>query len=81
MITLLLHVANSEPIKVDVDDMPTPTDIIIIGRNPRIKGDREVNWIEDGVTTVIFPWWRINFVEVLPAEDESEEFPLPFRND
>jgi len=37
--------------------------------------------LEDGVTTVIFPWWRITFIEVLPQESEEAEFPLPFRND
>lgn len=81
MITLLLHIANSEPVKVDVDELPSTTDTLLYCRNPRERSEREVTWIEDGVTTIIFPVNRINFVEVLPAEDESEEFPLPFRND
>jgi hypothetical protein len=81
LITLLLHIANSEPVKVDVDELPGVTDTIIICRNPRERTDREVNWVEDGVTTVIFTMNRVNFIEVLPADDEAEEFPLPFRND
>lgn len=81
MPTLLIHINNAEPVKVDVDEVPQPTDQVIVGRNPREKGDRELNWIEDGVNTIIFPWWRITFVEVLPSAEEAEEFPLPFRND
>lgn len=81
MITILIHLNNADPVKLDVDDMPKPDDYAIIGRNPRERGDREVDWLEDGVTTVIFPWWRINFVEVLPAESDDAEFPLPFRTD
>ncbi len=81
MITLLLHIANQEPVKVEVDELPKPTDVVIIGKNPRERNDKEFPWVEDGVTTVIFPWWRINYVQVLPSQDEDLEFPLPFRTD
>jgi len=81
MITLLLHVQNAEPVKVDVEELPSPTDVAIIGKNLRDRTDREVNWIEDGVKTVLIPWWRITYVEVLPGAGEEDEFPLPFRND
>jgi hypothetical protein len=81
MPTLLVHINNTDPVKVDVDELPKPDDQILIGKNPRERGDREVSWIEDGVNTVIFPWWRVTLVEVLPAAEEAEEFPLPFRND
>lgn len=80
MISLLLHVAGSEPVKIDVDELPGPLDIAIIGRNPRERSDKEVTWIDDGVTTVIFPWWRINYIQVLPSPDDILEFPLPYRN-
>lgn len=79
MYTIILHVANQEPVKLDVDELPDPKDTSIIGRNPRERNDREVTWVEEGVTTVIFPWWRINFVQVLPAQDEEEDLILPFR--
>ncbi|MEP7291030.1 MAG: hypothetical protein ABI835_04570 [Chloroflexota bacterium] len=81
MITLLVHINNAEPVKVDVEEMPKATDSAVIGKNPREKTDKEVNWIEEGVTTVMFPWWRITFVEVLPSAEDTVEFPLPFRND
>ena len=76
MITLLLHVSNSEPIKVDVDEMPKPTDAVIVGKNPRERSDKELTIFDEGVTTVIFPWWRINYVQVLPGD--KEEFDLPY---
>ena len=80
MITLLLHVQNSEPIKVDVDEMPKPSDSVIIGKNPRERSDKELSLLEEGVTTVIFPWWRINYVQVLPGQDEILEFEQPWRD-
>lgn len=79
MITLILHISNSEPVKVDVDELPSPTDQVIIGRNPRERNDKEVAWLDEGVTTIIVPWWRINYVQILPKEDEEVEFPMLFR--
>ncbi|MBC8099761.1 MAG: hypothetical protein H7Y11_09990 [Armatimonadetes bacterium] len=78
---ILVHVANSEPVKLDVDVLPSPTDTSVVGRNPRDRGDKEVTWVEEGVTTVIFPWWRINYIQVLASEEDKEEFAMPFRND
>jgi hypothetical protein len=81
MITLQIHIANSEPIKLDVEEMPQMSDIAIMGSNPRDRQERELSWVDDGVSTVIIPWSRINFVQVLPDQEADEEFPLPFRND
>lgn len=81
MITLLVHILNTEPIKVEVEELPSTTDTSLLGKNPRDRSDREIDWLEDGVTTVFLPWWRINYIEVLPADDHASEFPLPFRND
>ena len=81
MISLLLHIANQDPVKVDVDEMPDPQDVIIVGKNPRERSDKEVTWLDDGVIVVIFPVARINFIQVLPSPEDEIAFPLPFRND
>jgi hypothetical protein len=81
MITLLLHIQNAEPIKLDVEEMPKPDDTMIIGKNPRERTEKEVNWIEEGVTTVVFPVWRLTLIEVLPSAADEVEFPLPFRTE
>ncbi|MBC7812708.1 MAG: hypothetical protein H7175_16250 [Burkholderiales bacterium] len=81
MVTLLLHIANADAIKVDVDGLPDPTHVALLCRNPRERTDKEVNWLEEGVTLIMFPWWRINFIEILPDQDAQVDFPLPFRED
>lgn len=80
MITLILHIDNSEPIKVDVEEMPKPSDVAIIGMNPRERSDKDVYWLEDGVTTVLFPWHRINYIQVLPDPSEQESFEKLYRD-
>ncbi|MCA9912266.1 MAG: hypothetical protein KC496_02920 [Anaerolineae bacterium] len=81
MITLLIHIANSEPIKLDVEELPQPGDVMIVGRNPRDRKDREAEWLDEGVTTVMFPWSRINLIQVLRDPDEQQEFPQLWRTD
>jgi hypothetical protein len=78
--SILLHVANQEPVKVDVEELPNPTDICVMGKNPRDRADKEVSWIDEGVNVVFFPWWRINYIQVLPSGEDEVEFPLPFRS-
>lgn len=80
MISVLLHIPNSEPVKVDVEDLPGPGDTVIIGKNPRERNDKEVTWTDEGVTTVIWPISRINFIQVLPSQEEGVEFVMPFRD-
>lgn len=79
MITLLVHISNEESIKLDVEELPRSTDTAVIGRNPRDKTEKEPRWLEEGVSTIIIPLWRITFVEVLPSAAEESDFPLPFR--
>jgi hypothetical protein len=81
MITLLLHIANSEPVKLDVEDLPHPSDLMILGRNPRDRKDREVEWLDEGVTTVMIPWSRINLIQVMPDPNAQSDVVMPWRND
>ncbi len=76
--TLLLHVSNEDPIVVEVERLPEPTDTCVTGRHPRRRDNKEVHYILPEVTTVIFPMTRLNFIEVLPSGEEEEVFK-PFR--
>jgi hypothetical protein len=80
MISILVHISNADPVKIDVEEIPSPQDTCVIGKNPRERSDKEVTWIDEGVTTVIFPWWRINYIQVLPSGEEEPEFPLLYRD-
>lgn len=81
MISILLHLSNTEPVKAEVEELPNPADNFIICHNPRERSDKEFAWVDEGVKTVIFPAWRINFIQVLPSGEEQLDFPMPFRED
>ena len=77
MHSLLLHLANEEPMLVEVETLPQPTDQAIVCLNPRRRDGKEVHYILPEVQTVIIPWHRINFVEIMPSGVE-EEIISPF---
>jgi hypothetical protein len=81
MITIQVHVSNQDPIKLDVEELPKMSDNAVMGSNPRDRTEKEVQWIDDGVTTIIIPWSRINLIQVLPDQDAIEDFPIFYRKD
>lgn len=80
MYTIALHISNSEPVKVDVEVLPKPTDTCVVGKNPRLKSEREVDWIDEGVQTIVVPMHRLNYIQIYPTSDEGLDFPLTYRD-
>ncbi len=69
---LQIHIANDDPIVIDVDEMPKPSDNFIIGMNPQRRDGKEVQYILREVSQIILPIWRINFIQILPSDIEEE---------
>lgn len=74
----LVHVKNEDPILAELDEMPGPADTLIVLKNPRRKDGKDVHYLDASVQTVVYPYERINFVEILPGEEE-EEIISPYR--
>jgi hypothetical protein len=72
MKTIIVHVANEDAIVCEVDDLPDPNAQSIRINNPRKRDGMDLHYVEDEVTTLIFPWHRINFIQVLPAAGEED---------
>lgn len=71
--SVVIHILNSEPILGEIDELPSPMDNIITVQNPRRKDGKEVNYIDEQVSTVIWPLEKISFIEILPSEEAEEE--------
>lgn len=76
--TLYIHLISDPPLLLDVDELPTITDSLVIGRNPRTRDGKDYGNVLPEVTTVMFPMARISFIEVMPTDDEPTL--LPFRD-
>lgn len=72
MALILLHIAGEDPVLCEVDALPATTDVTITVKNPRRRDGKDVHYLENGVTTVVYPLHRVTFVELLPTGEEEE---------
>lgn len=70
---VILHILNSEPILGEIDELPAPTDNILTVHNPRHLDGKDINYIQEEVSTVIWPIEKINFIEIMAGEEEEED--------
>lgn len=70
--TVLIHVLNEDAVVGEIDDLPKPSDQIVIVNNIRLRDGRDVNYVLPETHTVVFPWQRIHCMEILPSEAEEE---------
>jgi hypothetical protein len=71
-ITVLLHVTNAQPVLGEVDEMPSPGDQFIKVSNPRQMDGKDLQFLSDKVVTVLWPFDKLNFIEILPSEEEEK---------
>lgn len=77
--TVVVHVPNADPFVAEIEELPDPSDQYVTLSNPRLRDGKPLPYIEDGVATVLFPWHRISFIEVMPSEEERGEIEAFFR--
>ena len=72
MPSIILHLHNEDPVVGEIDDLPAPTDVIVVVNNPRRRDGKDISYLDPAVTTVIWPVNRISFIEILPGEGEEK---------
>jgi hypothetical protein len=72
-IRVLIHVLNEEAVLAEIDRMPGPQDNCLTAKNPRRRDGKPLPTIMDGVTTLVYPWTRITFLEILDGSEEEQE--------
>lgn len=72
MLTVIVHINNEDPIMGEVEELPQPSDQIIMLKNPRKKDGKDVHYLEPNVNLVIWPFHRITFIELIQDVEEDE---------
>jgi hypothetical protein len=70
--SVIVHIAGETPIIGEVDEMPKPTDNIIVVSNPRQRDGKDLHYIDNNVVKVIWPLSKVNFIEILESADEEK---------
>lgn len=71
-LTVMLHINNEDPVVCELDELPKPSDLIVIGKNPRRRDGKDLPYVLPNVTVVIWPMTRMNFIEVMPTDEEEK---------
>ena len=70
--TVVIHIANEDPVVAEMENLPAASDMLITAQNPRLRDGKDLRYLAANVTTVIWPMSRVNFVEVLPSGEEEK---------
>ena len=77
--TVILHILNEDPILADMEDLPQPSAIYFACNNLRKRDGKPVTYLTPGAKTILFPWSRINFIEIMVTAEERREVVDFFR--
>jgi len=67
----VLHLADDQPLLVDLFGLPSPSDPVLVCTNVRsLTGKRPV-WVDHVQSVYYFPWVHIRFVEIPPGIGET----------
>ena len=69
--SLILHIIGEPSVLGEVDELPKPTDTIIVVSNPRLRDGKDIHYLEHNVVKVIWPIDKIGLIEVLESQEEE----------
>lgn len=79
MRNVIVHISNEDPFVADVEGLPTPNDTSVAFFNPRSRDGKPLRYVTQGMSSMVLPWHRISFIEVMASEEERREVVEFFR--
>ena len=53
--SIILHIPGETAIAGEVEDLPKPTDKLVVVSNPRLRDGKDLHYLEHNVVKVIWP--------------------------
>jgi hypothetical protein len=70
--SVIIHISGETSVAGEIEDLPKPTDTILLVANPRQKDGKDLHYLDNNVTKVIWPLNKISFIEILENADEEK---------
>jgi hypothetical protein len=70
--TVILHISGETAITGEIEELPKPTDTIVVVSNPRTRDGKDLHYIEANVSKVIWPIAKLTLIEVLQGEEQEK---------
>ena len=71
-VSVVIHITNEDPVMCEIENLPNPNDQVVIVNNPRMRDGKVLHYLDEDVTTMIIPWHRINFIQIMPSAEMEE---------
>ncbi len=72
MISLIVHINNEDAVVCEMEEMPDPHCTSITLLNPRLRDGSDLHYLDENVTSMMLPWHRINFVQIMPSAETED---------
>ena len=69
--SVILHLSGEPSILGEIEELPKPSDTLIIVSNPRLRDGKDIHYLEHNVVKVIWPVEKLTLIEILESEDEE----------
>jgi len=70
--SVIVHISGEPSVLGEVDELPKVTDTIIIVSNPRLRDGKDIHYLEQSVTKVIWPMSQVALIEILESGDDED---------
>lgn len=70
--SIILHISGETSVAGEIEELPKPTDNIIVVMNPRQKDGKDLHYIDHNVVRVIWPLAKVSFIEILEGTEEEK---------
>lgn len=72
MPTIIVHLTSEDAVIGEVDELPQKNDTLVFIKNPRRKDGKDLPYLDQNVTQVIWPIHKITLIEVVPGAEEEQ---------
>lgn len=79
MRTVVAHMSGEDPFLAEMVELPKPADSFVELFNPRLRDGKPLRYASPGMSSLIFPLHRVQFIEVMASEEERAQVVEFFR--
>jgi len=69
---VIIHIAGENAIAGEIEELPKPSDTLIVVSNPRTREGKDLHYIEPNVSKVIWPINKLTLIEILEGAEEEK---------
>ena len=70
--SIILHIAGEPAVAGEIEEFPKAADTIIMVLNPRLKDGKDLHYLDNNVTKVIWPLNKISFIEIVDGAGDEK---------